>query len=133
MKRVFVLLMAIIVLLSALSLSVQAVTPRNNHTIRTGTMFSISETGEARVYMSYEAYEDVMTEAVMTLTIKKRTLLFFWTEVTTFTTSSTSYASYHTFTRQLDERGTYKCEVEYVVYGTAGDPDVIPFEDTVTY
>ena len=125
--------MAIIILASTFSIAVQAVTPRNNHTMRTSTMFSISETGEAEVYMCYDAYEDVMTEAVMTLTIKKRTMLLFWTEVTTFTISSTEPHSYHTFTRQLDERGTYKCEVEYVIYGTAGDPDVIPFEDTVTY
>ena len=133
MKKFLAFLMAIVILTSAFSFIVQAVSPRNNHTIATATSFTISDTGLAEVYMRYNAYEDVMTEAVITLTIKKRTLLLFWTEVTTFTITSTEPTSYHTFSRRLDERGTYKCEVEYVVYGTAGEPDVIPFEETVTY
>ena len=74
-----------------------------------------------------------MTEAVITLTIKKRTLLLFWDEITTFTISSTEPNFSHTFERRLSETGTYKCEVEYVIYGTAGEADVIPFEDLATY
>lgn len=126
-------LLAVVVLASSFSLMVQAVTPRNNHTLMTNTSFTISDTGLAEVYTMYHAYEDVMTEAVITLTIKKRTLLLFWSEVTTFTISSTQPQYSHLFTRHLDERGTYKCEVEYVIYGTAGEADVIPFEETVTY
>ena len=133
MKKVLALLMAVIFLTSAFSFAVQAVTPRSNHTILTNTSFAISDAGVAKVFSYYEAYEDVMTEAVVTLTIKKRTLLLFWDEVTTFTYSSTLSYHSHTFERRLDEEGTYKCEVEYVIYGTAGEADVISFEDIVTY
>ncbi len=133
MKRILSFFLALVVLTSAFSLTLQAVSPRNNHTVSTNTTFTISDTGLAQVYTRYHAYEDVMTEAVITLTIKKRTLLLFWSEVTTFSISSTEPNYSHTFSRKLDEKGTYKCEVEYVVYGTAGEADVIPFEETVTY
>lgn len=133
MKRVLAFLMAIFILTVAFSLIVQAATPRLSHIMSTSSSFTISDTGLAEVYTRYHAYEDVMTEAVITLTIKKRTLLLFWSEVTTFSISSTEPYYSHTFSRQLDEKGTYKCEVEYVVYGTAGEADVIPFEETVTY
>ena len=135
MKKILAFFIAVVVFVSAFSLVIQAESASlyNNHTMRTNTAFTISDTGLAEVYTSYYAYQDVMTEAVITLTIKKRTLLLFWSEVTTFTISSTKYNYSHIFERQLDERGTYKCEVEYVVYGTAGEADVIPFEDTVTY
>ncbi|MBQ8496006.1 MAG: hypothetical protein IJ489_00925 [Clostridia bacterium] len=135
MKKIVAFFMAIVVFVSAFSLVIQAesISTYNNHTIRTNTNFYISDTGLAEVYTCYDAYEDVMTEAVVTLTIKKRTLLLFWDEITTFTYSATDTRYYHIFERQLHETGTYKCEVEYVIYGTAGDPDVIPFEDLVTY
>ena len=133
MKRILAFLMAVIILTSAFSLIVQAVSPRNNHTLSTTTAFTISDTGLATVYTSYYCYEDVMTEAVITFTLKKRTMLLFWTEVTTSKVVSTSPDLEHLFSYQLEEKGTYKCEVEYVVYGTAGEADVIPFEDTATY
>ena len=133
MKRVFSFLLALIVFTFSFSTVLQALSPRTNHTILTNTSFTISDTGLARVSSCYEAYPDVMTEAVITLTIKKRTLLLFWSEVTTFSISSTEPYYSHTFERQLSEKGTYKCEVEYVIYGTAGEADVLPFEETVTY
>jgi hypothetical protein len=63
MKKFLAFLMAIVILTSAFSFIVQAVSPRNNHTIATATSFTISDTGLAEVYMRYDAYEDVMTEA----------------------------------------------------------------------
>jgi hypothetical protein len=135
MKKFVAFLMAIIIFCSVFSVILQAESASlyNNHTMVTMTNFSIDDDGLATVHTSYEAYKDVMTEAVITLTIKKRTLLLFWSEVTTFTISSTETRYTHIFERRLDEKGTYKCEVEYVVYGTAGEADVIPFEDIVTY
>ena len=135
MKKIVAFLMAVVFFCSVFSFVIQAesVSLYNNHTMRTSTSFTISDDGLAEVYTSYAAYEDVMTEAVITLTIKKRILLLFWDEITTFTISSTETLFNHTFQRRLSETGTYKCEVEYVVYGTAGEADVIPFEDLVTY
>lgn len=133
MKKFFTFILAIIFIVSVFSVIVQAASVYTNHTIRTNTMFIISETGLADVYTSYYARENVMTEATITITIKKRTLLFFWNEVTTHTLYSTEYDYNNSFEYQLSEKGTYKCEVEYVISGTAGEADVLPFEDTVTY
>ncbi|MBQ8496050.1 MAG: hypothetical protein IJ489_01150 [Clostridia bacterium] len=135
MKKIVAFLMAVVMFCLAFSLVIQAESASlyNNHTMRTSTAFTISDTGLAHVYTCYDAYEDVMTEAVITLTIKKRTLLLFWDEITTFSISSTESHFAHLFERRLSETGTYKCEVEYVIYGTAGEADVIPFEELVTY
>ena len=56
MKKFLAFLMAIVILTSAFSFIVQAVSPRNNHTFLTSTSFTISDTGLAEVYMRYEAY-----------------------------------------------------------------------------
>ncbi len=133
MKRVLAFVMVTVMLVFTFSPVLQANSARNNHTWTVITNFSISDTGLAEAYIHYFAYEDVMTEAEVTFTLKKRTLLLFWTEVTTSKVISTAPELEHFFRYQLTEKGTYKCEVEYIVYGTAGEPDVLPFEDTATY
>ena len=132
MKKIFVFFLAVLIMVSSLVV-VQAASVYTNHTMRASTNFSITETGIAEVYTCYDAYEDVMTEATITITIKKRSLLFFWNEVTTHTLYSTETHFVNLYEYQLSEKGTYKCEVEYVISGTAGEDDVLPFEDTVTY
>lgn len=133
MKKFLAFFLMIIVFVSTFTVILQAASVYNNHTMRTSTAFSISETGLAEVYTCYNAYENVMTEATVTITIKKRSFLLFWNEVTTHTLRSTETFFTNYFEFQLNDTGTYKCEVEYIISGTAGEADVIPFEDTVTY
>ena len=131
--KILSFILALVFCFSLLSSTLLAASVYTNHTMRVNTNFYISETGVADVYTSYYGYEDVMTEAVIHITIKKRNLLFFWNEVTTHTLYSTDYDYSNVFSYQLEKKGTYKCEVEYIIYGTAGEADVLPFEDTRTY
>ena len=105
----------------------------NNNTGWTWTCFTISSDGTAIVAVEYDGYPNITTGATINITIKKRTLLIFWSEVVSdsITVSGDSYAN--EFYYQLEDKGTYKCNVEYIVSGTAGADDVIPFEDTAVY
>lgn len=105
----------------------------NNNTATTTTIFTISDNGTANVSVIYDGYSNIATGATINITIKKRTLLLFWSEVVSdsITVSGDSYAN--EFHYQLEEKGTYKCNVEYIVSGTGGADDVIPFEDTAVY
>lgn len=127
--------MAVIMCVSLLASVAQAASAStyNNNTLRTSTAFNIRDNGQADVYTSYTGWEDVMTEATITITIKKRSFLLFWNEVTTHTLYSTEIEYANTYTYQLSSSGTYKCEVEYVISGTGGEDDVITFEDTASY
>ena len=105
----------------------------NNNTGITTTIFTIDANGVAEVCVEYEGYHNITTGATINITIKKRTLLLFWSEVVSDSvTVSGDYYS-NGFYYQLDEKGTYKCNVEYIVSGTGGADDVIPFEDTDVY
>ena len=99
----------------------------------TTTIFVISEDGTAYVTVEYEGYTNVTTGATINITIKKRTLLLFWSEVVTDSVTVSGDYYFDEFTYQLEDKGTYKCNVEYIVSGTMGEDDVIPFEDTAVY
>ncbi len=135
MKKTKILSFILAVLLFAMCFAstVLAVEARLTNTMQTVTCFVISETGLAMVYVDYIGREELLTRATMTITIKKRFLLLFWTEVTTHTITSTEAMYNETFEYQLEDTGTYKCNVEYVITGSTGATDTIPFEDTATY
>ena len=105
----------------------------NNNTATTTTIFTISDDGTANVVVRYEGYANIATGATINITIKKRTLLLFWSEVVSdsITVSGDYYCN--EFYYQLEDKGKYKCNVEYIVSGTMGEDDVIPFEDTAVY
>ena len=105
----------------------------NNNTGRTITCFTISSDGTAYVSVEYEGYPNVTTGATINITIKKRTLLLFWSEVLSDSVTVSGEWYMDEFYYQLEEKGTYKCNVEYIVSGTMGADDVIPFEDTAVY
>ncbi len=133
-KTKFLVAVAFVLIFSLIfEILVFAATPYLNNTLQTTTNFYIDEFGVADVYTSYIGNPDTTTGATITITIKKRTLLFFWSELTTYVLHSTDVMYAHTLEYQLPEPGTYKCEVEYVISGTGGADDVIPFEDTASY
>lgn len=105
----------------------------NNNTMTTSTSFDISTDGEARVYVDYTGYADITTGATITITLEKRNLLFFWSDVNTDTIMVEGYRYDDIIYYQLEESGTYRCTVEYVISGTGGADDVITFKDTASY
>ena len=107
--------------------------PRNNNTLATKTRFSISDTGEAVVSLNFEGYPNVTTGATISIKIEKRNFLLFWTDVVEETLTVNNYYYANALHYQLEDTGTYRCTVEYVVSGTGGADDVITFEDTAEY
>lgn len=105
----------------------------NNNTATTLTAFTISDDGTANVYVNYSGYPNVTTGATINITIKKRNLLIFWKEVVSDSITVSGEYFFDEFYYQLEDKGTYKCNVEYIVSGTMGADDVIPFEDTAVY
>ena len=136
MKRkigIILVLAFVFVAVSQFCLLADDVSLCNNNTGTTTTAFTISDDGTANVYVNYDGYPNITTGATINITIKKRTLLLFWSEVVSdsITVSGEYYSN--EFYYQLEDTGTYKCNVEYIVSGTGGADDVIPFEDTAVY
>lgn len=105
----------------------------NNNTAITTTIFLIDSDGTAIVAVEYDGYPNITTGATINITIKKRTLLVFWKEVVSDSVTVNGEHYCNEFYYPLEDKGTYKCNVEYIVSGTAGADDVIPFEDTDVY
>ena len=136
MKRKFCLIFAILFTLSALfspSVLASDVSLFNNNTASTATRFTISDTGEARIYVDYRGYPNVTTGATITVKIEKRNLLVFWNEVVNDVYYFREASHAETFVYQLEKTGTYRCTVDYLISGTGGADDEITFQDTATY
>ena len=105
----------------------------NNNTATTFTDFAIVDDGTAIVNVNYTGYSDVTTGATIKITIEKKTLLFFWNDVISETYTVNGYRYTNEYCYQLEDTGTYRCTVEYVISGTGGADDVITFENTKAY
>lgn len=105
----------------------------NNNTLATKTKFTISDTGEAIVTVNYEGYIDITTGATITIKLEKRSFLLFWNDIVEDVVVVDGDSYFNSFNYQLENTGTYRCTVEYVVSGTGGADDVLTFEDTKTY
>ncbi|MBR6743758.1 MAG: hypothetical protein IKM00_00870 [Clostridia bacterium] len=136
MKRKFCLFFALLFTLSVLfspSVSAEGIVPYNNNTDTTETNFTISDTGEARVYVEYEGYPGITTGATICIKIEKRNLLVFWNEVVNDVYYFREESHAETFVYQLEKKGTYRCTVDYLISGNGGTDDEITFQDTKTY
>ena len=102
-------------------------TPYYNNVQRTSTTFDINESGVATVKTFMNGYPDTTTGATIKIKIQKRFLLFFWSDVASWTEEATAhyYSNTHSVTV---EKGDYRAQVEYTIYGTGGSPDVITDE-----
>lgn len=129
MKKIISIILGCVMLFSSLGISTfaaddtAAVMPRLNNVAAVDTIFSIDD-GEAVVIVSYIGYPGVTTSVKITTTLQKRTLLFFWSEVTSW--SNTSYEEDDMFrlTHPVSS-GTYRVKVKYEINGTGGTTDVI--------
>lgn len=134
-KKICLMLALSFIFVGVMQFSVMAsgVMPRNNNTASTMTSFAITSTGDAIVLLNFGGYPNITTGATISIKIEKRVLLFFWSDIVedTIVVNGDSYFAEHHY--QLEDTGTYKCTVEYVVSGTGGADDVIPFEDTAVY
>ena len=134
-KKICLLFVLVFIFASVAQLSVQAsdIMPLNNNTNLTKTKFAILDKGEAIVSLYFEGYPNVTTGATISIKIEKRNFLLFWTDVVEETITVNNYNYANSLHYQLEDSGTYRCTVEYVISGTGGADDVITFEDTKTY
>lgn len=105
----------------------------NNNTAGMNSAFAISETGEAAVLLNYEGYPNVATGATITIKIEKRTLLLFWSDIVDETITVVGSSYFNELHYQLEDKGTYRCTVDYCVSGTGGEDDLWTFQDTAKY
>ena len=136
MKRKICFIFAFIFMVSALispSVCASGITPYNNNTHSVNTQFSISDTGEAKVFVDYAGYSGIITGATITVKIEKRNLLIFWNEVVNDVYYFREESHAETFVYQLEKSGTYRCTVDYLISGAGGSDDEITFQDTKTY
>ena len=101
-----------------------------NNSSRTNTVFSIDDNGLATVIVSYVGYEGITSCGIISIKIQKRFLLAFWQDVDggawTDYSSDVSYINSHSISVKS---GTYRVQVEYQIYGTGGDTDIITEEN----
>ena len=103
--------------------STDSVSPRLSH--MSDGVFSFSATangGYAEVM--YEGY-DSFVRADLTIKVEKQFLFFFWTEVDTWTASSTDIEGYFFHTFNLTGSGTYKATFTLLITGNDGTVDTI--------
>ena len=131
--KILSLILIFMVLVSVLATSVQAASTYQNNNSFVNTSFTISDSGASKTSISYIGIDGITTGATITITISKRSWLFFWDEVVTHTLHFAEVKHSYEYKYQLFSKGTYKCEVEYVISGTGGADDVITFEDTASY
>ena len=130
MRRAISLVICVVIAISALSINVFAsskITPRYNNVSNTNTYFDIDSSGNAKVIASFGGDRSAITSATVKIKIQKRFLLVFWNNVIEWTdeTTENNYTVVHSTNVGS---GTYRATVEYTIYGTGGEPDVIKDE-----
>ena len=122
---VAILLIAILSMTSITSFaSNEGISPRLSHMENAGFSFSATANG-GYIDVTYYGY-DSFVRADLTVKIEKRFLLFFWSEVDTWSASSTEIEDMFSHTFTLTGSGTYRATFTLTVTGNDGTVDTIP-------
>ena len=107
----------------------ETIMPYYNNVSRTSTSFEISS-GEAHIITSFSGYPGVTQRVEITTTLYVSVGVD-WIEHSNWYDESTRHRG--TFNHTIEvESGTYKVFVEYRLYGSGGDADVITYEKELT-
>ena len=124
---VAILLIAVLSMTSITSFaSDEGIAPRLSHANNANFSFSATANG-GYIDVTYLGY-DSFVRADLTVKIEKRFLLFFWTEVDTWSISSTKVDDMFSHTFSLTGSGTYRASFTLTITGNDGTVDTIPFE-----
>ena len=94
--------------------------------VKAYTDFTISSSGVANVNVRFVGYEGITTGAQITTKIQKRFLLVFWNDVDGAYWVDNTGSSYFSASHSISVKsGYYRAQVEYVVYVTGGDNNII--------
>ena len=97
--------------------------PRLSHTSN-GSFTFVATTDGGYVDVTYYGY-DSFVRADLTVKIEKSFLLFWWTEVSTWSASSTALNGVFYNTLPLDGSGTYRATFTLLITGNDGTVDTI--------
>ena len=101
----------------------EGVTPRLSHVENGSISFSATADG-GYVDVTYYGY-DSFVRADLTVKIEKSFLFFWWTEVSTWSASSTALNGVFYNTLPLDGSGTYRAKFTLLITGNDGTVDTI--------
>ena len=122
---VAILLIAVLSMTSITSFaSDEGISPRLSHTSDAAFSFAASANG-GYIDVTYHGY-DSFVRADLTVKIEKKFLLFFWTEVDTWSGSSTERRGEFYDTIPLTGSGTYRATFTLTITGNNGTVDTIP-------
>ena len=123
---VAILLIAILSMTSITVFANEGISPRLSHTA--GARFSFSATSNGGyIDVSYYGY-DSFVRADLTVKVEKQFLFFFWTEVDTWSASSTEMNGDFYTTVPLTGSGTYRASFTLKVTGNDGTVDTVTSE-----
>ena len=93
--------------------------------------FTIDEaTGIAYFSVEYSGKQETFTYAKVSVKVQERSLWFLWTDVDTWSATSTELHGHFFTSFVLDGSGTYKATYTLEFYGTGTEVDVI--KDSIT-
>lgn len=144
MKKIICFVLCITTMFGLLSVSAFAassqdsgIMPCYNNVGLTQSIFCIDPDGLAHVSVSYDGYSGITTGATITIRLQKKVLGLFWSTVDIgepddmWIDHASGYLYHNSHSYQLTDKGTYRAEINYTIYGTAGPADEV--EDLMTY
>ena len=115
------------------------ITPRYNNVHLTDSSFMVDSNGVAYVTVAYTGYTNITTGATITVELQKKFLGLFWTTVdigmpdNMWVENVSDSKFFKSYSHQLTKKGTYRAEIHYTIYGTAGAADEVEDFLTDTY
>jgi hypothetical protein len=99
----------------------------------------VDSNGVAYITVAYSGYTNITTGATITVELQKKFLGLFWTTVdigmpdNMWVENVSDSNFYKSYSYQLSKKGTYRAEIHYTIYGTAGAADEVEDFLTDTY
>ena len=100
------------------------VTPRLSHMADASFAFDATSSG-GYITVTYTGYEASFVSAKLTVKVEDRFLWVFWSEVGTWTTTSTDIDGFLSYVMPLNAAGTYRATFTLEVTGKDGTVDII--------
>ena len=128
-KRATALLLILSVIMGVfcVTASAEAVNPRLNYIAATSTSLSFNN-DVAQVWLNYDCHQGNSVSVKVTTTLQKKFMLFWWTDLTTWTDTSTNIEDtfYHTYETSS---GTHRVIASYeVTIVTSGATETVEDE-----
>ncbi len=144
-KKIFIVIMVLclsvtsFVTASSATAIPEEIMPLYNNTSATDCAMKISSSGLMTIDYNIDGKPGVTTRAVVTTYVEKRVLGLFWSRVDIGTTNDEWVDTIYDYeftkkrTYQLSSSGTYRVNIEMVVYGSGGSADTINYQFKDSY